>query len=74
MIKCDGKLVSVGGTPPEMLQDFINVTRTFRNALTQKFGKEKADALLVLCGQCAVDDESNEPKYAEQMMEIIKRK
>lgn len=72
MIKSDNRMVSVEGTPMELIQDFVNIMTSFRNVFTNKMDRERADEIISLCGRYVyAEDELEEMLYAERLAEVL---
>ena len=72
MIKSDGTKVICSGSGIELLQDFVNVMKSVRSILTERFGEEVADEVIAVCGRYTyADSDAEEDMYLERLAEII---
>ena len=73
MIKANDSHVMVAGTPIDIMQDFVNITRAVRGVLTEKTTEDRADEIISLCGRIAYceDDETEATMYLDRLIEVM---
>ena len=72
MIKCENERVIIAGSGVELMQDFVNITKGFRQVLVDKCGEERADEIIGLLGRFAyADNDDDEEMYATRLCEVM---
>ena len=71
MIRADTDGVPINGDFGDVCMDFIEIIRTFKQALTEEFDEEKADKIVEQMGKMAYLD-PDDPQLQEKLKAIYK--